>query len=151
MVEEDGKGLRFLYTEIEGIYVNIEQIKGKLQDKLIDEKDNAFMSKQLATIYKEVPVNLTLEDIKYNGENKEELIKTYEELEFYSFLKNMKKENKSISSDVKIIRSINELNINGSVSVYLEILGSNYHTGEILGMGIYDGKYAYYLFFDVLN
>jgi DNA polymerase-1 len=139
------------YKSIEGIYVNIEQIKGKLQDKLIDEKDNAFMSKQLATIYKEVPVNLTLEDIKYNGENKEELIKTYEELEFYSFLKNMKKENKSISSDVKIIRSINELNINGSVSVYLEILGSNYHTGEILGMGIYDGKNAYYLPFSVLK
>ena len=75
------------YGSIEGIYANIDSVKGKLKEKLLEERDNAFMSKTLATIHKEVPINITLDDIKYEGPKISKLMKLYEELEFYSLLK----------------------------------------------------------------
>ncbi len=138
------------YKSIEGIYVNIDKIAGKLQEKLLASKENAFMSKQLATIYKEVPLDIDLEDINYKGDNKKELIRVYEELEFYSFLKNMKTENKPMK-DIKIIKDVKDLNIEGTVGIYLEILGTNYHTGKILGMGVYNEDNALYIPFEVLK
>ena len=139
------------YKSIEGIYVNIEKITGKIKDKLIADKEIAFMSKQLATIYKEVPLDINFDDIKYVGNNEEELIKIYEELEFYSFLKNMNNKPKSSIKEIKIIDNINEIKIEDSVAIYLEILGTNYHNGRILGMGVYNEKQALYIPFAVLK
>ena len=94
------------YGSLENIYVNLDKIKGKLQEKLELGKDSAFMSKQLATIYKEVPTNLTIDDILYKGPSNE-LRKMYEELEFYSLIKNSYVPEQD-SVDVKIIKDINE-------------------------------------------
>ena len=55
------------YKSLDGIYENIDQIKGKMQEKLIQDKDNAYMSYELATIYREVPVSVNFEDYKYIG------------------------------------------------------------------------------------
>lgn len=42
------------YSTLEGVYDNIESIKGKLKEKLENDKDNAYLSKQLATIYRDI-------------------------------------------------------------------------------------------------
>jgi DNA polymerase-1 len=94
------------------------------------------MSKQLATIYKEVPTNLSFDDIKYRNYN-DKLKEIYERLEFYSFLKsNMKTEEKKC--EFKVINNISELDIKGDIAVYLELDNLNYHTSNILGMAIYN-------------
>lgn len=141
------------FKDIEGIYVNLNQITGKLKQKLIDGKEMAFMSKQLATIYKEVPFTLTIEDIKKRDEQREALIKNYEELEFFSFLKNIKKKILPMA-DIKVINNIEELNrlsIKGDIAIYLEVLGTNYHTGKVLGMGLYNKEHALYIPVTVLK
>ena len=99
------------YGDLESIYENIANIPGKLKEKLINDKYNAFMSKEIATIYKEVPLNIIdFEQIKYNGANEERLSKIYEDLEFFSLLKNFdKKETKEIKNDYKEINDISEL------------------------------------------
>ena len=56
------------YGTIEGIYENIDSISGKTKEKLLEDKESAFMSKDIATIYKEVPLEYSLEDLKYTGE-----------------------------------------------------------------------------------
>lgn len=139
------------FNSVEGIYANIDKVTGKLKDKLLEDKENAFMSKQLATIYKEVPLNVSINDIKYLGPSINALIKTYEELEFYSLLKGLKENRKMEVNEVKIINNIEDITIDGDVAIYLEILGTNYHTGKILGMGLYDGNNAFYIPFDVLK
>ena len=78
------------YGSLEGVYDNISYIKGATATKLINGREKAFESKDLATIYKEVPLGFGLEDVKIQKGNIEELKKEYEKLEFYSFLKNMK-------------------------------------------------------------
>ena len=50
------------YKTLDGIYENIEDIKGKTKEKLMQDKENAYFSYELATIYKEVPLEINLED-----------------------------------------------------------------------------------------
>jgi len=138
------------YKTLDGIYENIDNIKGKLQEKLTNDKDNAYKSYDLATIVKDVPMDIDINDIKIKKPNIEELNKLYEELEFYSFLKKQnKKEEKKL--DIKIIRDINELEIKGDVAFTLEILGSNYHTSEIVGAAIYNDNISYFIPKEILK
>ena len=88
------------YGSLEGIYEHIEEISGKTKEKLLADKENAFMSKEIATIYRDVPLEIKdLEDIKYQKENSEELYNIYEELEFYSYMKGVKQEKREIDEN----------------------------------------------------
>jgi DNA polymerase-1 len=71
-----------LYDSLEGIYENIEKVKGKNKEKLIASKDNAFLSKRLATIVTDIPIEINWEDFKRNPINKELIKELIEELEF---------------------------------------------------------------------
>ena len=122
------------YKTLDGVYNNIDTISGKLKDKLIDGKKDAYMSYEIATIYRDVPLNINLNDIKYLG-NKPELNNLYEELEFYSFLK---KDNVEIKKDIFEYKEINEIKTDKPLAVYLEILGTNYHESKVLGIGVYN-------------
>lgn len=51
----------------------LEGIKGKLKEKLVENKDLAYLSRELGTIYKEVPLAITIEDIKRVEPNNDEL------------------------------------------------------------------------------
>ena len=140
------------YKTLDGIYENADNIKGKLGEKIRNDKENAYKSYHLATIVKNVPMEITIEDTKYKGENREELNKLYEDLEFYSFLK--KEEKKEISKKevkVQIVKNIDDIKINGDAAVYLEILGQNYHKSPILGMGVYNEEIAYFISPEILK
>ena len=108
------------YESLEKVYENIDKIKGSLHQKLIDGKESAFMSKEIATIYNEVPVKYSLEELRYTGPNKEKLKEMYSYLEFYSLL-------------------------NDNISIYIETDNTNYHDANIIGISIYDGDNLYYL------
>lgn len=141
------------HGSIESIYANIDHIKGKVKEKLLIDRDNAFMSKTLATIYKDVPVNIILDDLKYGGPNNLKLSQLYERLEFYSLLKKLNFHNHNLTTNqpVKIIRNLNEIKITKPCAIYLEILGSNYHTASILGMGVYNDEDSFYLPLSILQ
>ena len=55
------------YGSLEELYNNIDSVGGKTKEKLINDKDAAFMSYDIATIYREVPLGFGLEDCKYDG------------------------------------------------------------------------------------
>lgn len=139
------------YKTLNGIYENIDRISGKIKEKLIDGKNDAYISYELATIVTNVPIEISIDDIKYKG-NQAGLNDLYEELEFYSFLKKDKVE-KEITKpfDVKIIKNIGEINVEGDCAVYLEILGTNYHNSKILGMGVYNENSSIYIPLEILK
>ena len=132
------------YKTLDGIYENLEEISGSLSIKLEMEKENAYKSYDLATIYKKVPLNIKIEDLEYKGPNIEKLNDLYEHLEFYSFLKNEKKLDLD-EIEYKIIKDKNEINIKEKSAIYLEVFGSNYHSAEILGMALYNPNQAIYI------
>jgi DNA polymerase-1 len=71
------------YGTIEGIYKNINKIdKEGLKNKLIEGKENAFLSKELATIHCDVPLEMKFEDAKFTGPDLEKIKSIFIELEF---------------------------------------------------------------------
>jgi len=142
------------YGSIENMYVNLDKIKGKLFEKLNDGKDDAFMSKQLATIFKEVPLGLTFDDIKYKGASNR-LKEIYQDLEFHSLVKNLKIDdnNEEVYEEesIKIFNSIDEINIKNEIGVYLEVDNLNYHFGNVIGMGIHNEEVSGFIPIDVLK
>lgn len=140
------------YKSLEGIYENIDSIKGKIKEKLINDKDNAFMSYELATIYKDVPLNINFEEFKYNGPDIENLKKVYEELEFFSLLKNIPSKTISkLDNKYVLVNNLDEINLEDEVAFYLEVDVINYHRGKIIGLGITDKNNTYYVPENLVN
>ena len=140
------------YGSLEGIYDNIDSIKGKTKEKLETDRDNAFMSKEIATIYKEVPLNINFEEIKYKGIDEAKLGDIFESLEFYSLLKNF--EHKKIvkdNIDFTFVSDKSQLLLGDEVSIYVEIDNENYHKGNILGIALSDKEHNYYLEEDMIK
>ena len=135
------------YDSLEGIYEHIEEIKGKTKEKLEQDRENAFMSKEIATIYKDVPLNITFEEIKYRGANEDELAEIFDDLEFYSMLKNFdKKEVVKENIDYQEVDDLSKVVLGDEVSIFLLLSDENYHKGEVLGISLSDKEHNY--FFD---
>lgn len=143
------------YNTIDNIYADIDNIKGALQTKLIDGKDDAYYSKDLVTIYRDVPLNVSFNDLLYTCENTDELIKLYTELNFYSLIKKVMEKN--IMNKVekvdnfKIIDDISLVNIDRDSAIYVDTSLGNYHDACINGMAIYNNEIAIYIPFDVFK
>ena len=139
------------YNSIENIYVNIEEITGATKTKLEAGKDSAFMSKSLATIYTEVPLNITFDDIKYTAIHSDELLKIYNELEFYSFIKKEQSNKYEEEIKVNILNNLENLNIKNELAVYLELDSDNYHNASILGISLYNKEISAFIPYEILK
>ena len=156
--EKTAINLLVKYGSLDGLYENIESVTGKTKEKLLADKDNAYMSYDLATIFREVPLEFDLEDCKYGGINQEAFIKMLEEFEFHSMLRKMdfsstggeEKEEEKKEEKELVIKNIDEFS-NKNFAFYLETRGSIYSKSEILGMGIYDGENGYFIPKDELH
>ena len=134
------------YSSLDGVYQNIENIKGATKQKLITDKDNAYMSYDIATIYREVPIDTNLDNIKYQNELTDELINIYNDLDFHSLLR--KATNKTISDDkikYNLIKDLNNIDINSDVAINIDLDNDNYHQANIIGVSIYNDNLAIYI------
>lgn len=150
------------YDSLDNLYDNIDSVTGKTKEKLINDKENAYMSYDLATIYREVPLDFELEDLKYNGVNREKYIELLKEFEFNSLLKKMGEQSITANNlqqskqDVTkrrelIIKNVRDFDMKNEFSYYIEVDGDNYSKGNIIGVGIYDGESGYFIYPDELE
>lgn len=145
------------YGTLDNIYDNIDNIKGALKNKLIEDHENAYKSYDLATIYREVPIDTNFDNLIYKKEHTDDLINIYNDLGFYSLLKkeNVSTEEKAKEKvEVKIINSVEEINnitITKPLGIYLELDNTNYHQANILGMSIYNEEVSAYIPYEVLK
>lgn len=80
------------YKSIEGVYKNIDEIKGATGQKLRDGEKMAYLSKKLCTIDRYVPLDFTIEDAITKKYDDEKLEKLFINLEFSSFMGRINKE-----------------------------------------------------------
>ncbi len=78
------------YGSIDGVYQNIGQLKGKLQENLIQFEQQVRLSRELATIIVDVPIEFNTKNLTCDPVNKEALIALFEELEFKSLIQRLK-------------------------------------------------------------
>lgn len=66
------------YQTVEGVYDHIDEIKGKLKEKLETDKEQAFLSKELATIYRQMDLPFSMEDLALDPQSPEDFYRKYE-------------------------------------------------------------------------
>ena len=89
---KNGVKLITTYGNLEGIYENIDEIKGKQKEKLLTDKENAFISRELATVKRELDVEYDKNKLKFEEKDFDSLLKLYEELNFKRFSKAVEEE-----------------------------------------------------------
>lgn len=139
------------YGSLDGIYNNIDNIKGSVHDKLVNDKENAYMSYDVATIYREVPIDTNLDKLVFNKEDSDELIEIYNDLGFLSFLKKSKPISTKKDISYKVVIDTSDIVLKDNVSINLELDNENYHLANIKGISLYDGEQAYYISNSNLN
>lgn len=80
--EKTAKKLVQEFGSVEGLYENTDKLKGKLQENVINNKDQAFLSKQLATIMLDVPIAFEEDKLIIEDPDAEKLSVIFQELEF---------------------------------------------------------------------
>src|SRR5574344_1482505 len=135
------------YDTIEDIYDHIDEIKGKTKEKLLSDKESALVSKEIATIYLDVPIDTDFEHMKCLTPKETELMELFQKLEFNSFIKKfkIKAEKKHTALEFINILSAEEIEDTDIYSLYLECDKENYHLGNIVGMGISTKNHNYYV------
>ena len=142
--EKTALSLLVKYDTLENLYNHLDELTPKTKEKLLNDKESAFFSYKLATIYKTIDFDYTFESIKYNKPDITGLIEKYKELEFNSFLKNLSVNNEENNNETPYEIVKTKINIEGLKSLYIELDDTNYHKANFIGASIYDGKKAYY-------
>lgn len=138
------------YGTIENLYANIDKVGGKkTKERLLENKQLAFLSKKLAEIITNAPLNISLEDLKVKEPDIEKLIKIYKKLEFNSLLSKLPqgaKREKTKESDIDLNYEIIENNdfnkvineIEKTKAFHFKFLFDNDHyiKANILGIGL---------------
>ena len=147
------------YGSIENLYKKIENeeddLKGKQREKIVNNKELAFMSKTLGTINLQVPISDTLEDFKVEEWNKEKVLEIFKELKFKRYIDrfNLLENNKSTENQEKeLFKSVNKkeeeiiqlIKEEQEIIFYFETkkndLEENIIKEEIVGINIYNQK-----------
>ena len=142
--EKTALSLLVKYDTLDNLYNHLDELTPKTKEKLLNDKESAFFSYKLATIYRTIDFDYTFESIKYNKPDITGLIEKYKELEFNSFLKNLSVNNEENNNETPYEIVKTKINIEGIKSLYIELDDTNYHKANFIGASIYDGKKAYY-------
>ena len=130
------------YHTIDNLYKNIDDLKGKVKENLLNDKDSAYKSLELATIYLDVPIEVNLEKIAYKGSNEEELNSLLKELEFNSLINKMSIKKSEEKLDIEIVEDVN-FRLNEDYSLYLVSSNLSYFKSLTIGVAI-STKYKNY-------
>lgn len=135
------------FDSVEGVYKNIDKVSGKkLKEKLELSHEDALMSKELATINRYSPIEVTLNDTKLSDINdNHEKIELFKKLEFKQLLADIdnkasefEQEQKQVSFDILPTFEYVDFNHLDEAVIHFEIDGSNYLKDDILKFGFYD-------------
>lgn len=135
------------YETIEGLEEHQNELKGKMGEKIRAGMEDALMSKKVATILRDVPLDVDLKKAEYEGYDYDTLKSFYETYDMNSLIKSMtieaapKKELK-----LEIVDHMPE--ITKDSAVYASIYDTNYHRSIILGYGIYNDEQAYFISYE---
>lgn len=123
------------YHTIDNLYKNIDDLKGKVKENLLNDKESAYKSLELATIYLDVPIEVNLEKIAYKGSNEEELNSLLKELEFNSLINKMSIKKSEEKLNIEIVEDIN-FRLNEDYSLYLVSSNLSYFKSFTIGVAV---------------
>jgi DNA polymerase-1 len=140
------------FSTLEKVYENLEEVSGKkLKEKLENNEEEAFKSKELVTINRKSPIKVSLKDISFEEYDVEKVRSIFQDLEFKSLLNRMGEDGMEESDgalpsfEYTTVDTITEEMFTGEEALVLEMIHPNYHEASIDGFGIVNEKGAYYI------
>lgn len=144
------------FGSIENIIENVDSIKGSSRKKIEEHKDLAIMSKRLATIIRDVPIDITIDDLSFGDYDKANVIEVFNELGFNSLISRIGENSDVESESDNINLSIKELvniekfikDVKSKKSLILKAIRKNGNILEKNLMTIYlsiNGEDIYYI------
>src|SRR5690625_1240041 len=126
-----------LYGTLDKGYEHLDDISvKKLKEKLIEYKEDAYISQQLVEINRQTPVTIKLDKLTYEGYEDEDVYKLFKELEFQSLINRLNVQGKVEDSDLvdiefTVVDEVTEEMFTGEEAFIVESLDENYHQGKI--------------------
>jgi len=153
------------FGSVEEVVARSGELKGKMKEKIEEHADSAILSKKLATIFREVPLEQTLDDMVFNGLNEETAGPALAKLEFKSLIERLDLRTSGGGSDAESepeaqidVTIVDEgklaelAGVLGQVSIlHVETHGDNPHHAEVIGMALATEDRQFYIPFDVLK
>ncbi|MEX1031104.1 MAG: DNA polymerase I [Paenibacillaceae bacterium] len=149
------------YGSVENVLEHASELKGKLQEKVSENKEDALKSKVLATIYREVPMDQDWESVKYDGFDSQSVGTLFRKLEFKQLLGRMDLpehgEDHAELDEIKyeIVTSTTVAAFAEQLAhveaIHVEVTGENPHVGDVLGLALYSSANSYFLPMEVLE
>jgi DNA polymerase-1 len=136
------------YGTIEEVLKNLNELKGKLKERVSEHGKQALFCKRLATIIKQDPLEaITLDKIEYKGVKTDELIEFYQRMDFHSLIKRLDTPTESKEESFKIIKTDDDIKktLNADGVLLLESYGDNYHKAHHLGFVYVNQKGACFI------
>ncbi|WP_219838133.1 DNA polymerase I [Paenibacillus sp. R14(2021)] len=152
------------YGSVEGVLANTAELKGKMKEKVEMHQDDAVMSKKLATIFREVPLENKTDELLYNGYDANSLSDMFRKLEFKSLIERLALPEAGGAGEVaalavptyKVVSAgsldagaLTEL-LTQSESLYIEAIGENPHIARLVGLAVAGGDRIVTLTYDEL-
>lgn len=138
------------YASVEGVYEHIDELKGKMKEKLIENEAEARLSKELATINRQAPIDVKIDDLAWEGPDTEALFAIWHELSFKSLIEksDLQLEDK-VQQDIQWqhVTTLSD-ELTATMAIHVELDDAHYHACDVLGIGFSDGQNCYYMTFE---
>ncbi|MBM7564090.1 DNA polymerase I [Paenibacillus sacheonensis] len=152
------------YGSVESVLEHASDLKGKMQEKVQTHRDSAIMSKKLATIFREVPLEKGTEELAYSGYESHALADMFRKLEFKSLIERLALPDAGCTDNgvpaapptYEVLRagSLDKADLEKllatSESLYIESIGDNPHQARLIGIAVTSGERIVVLTYDDL-
>lgn len=156
-----------VHPTVESVLEHVDEVTGvKLREKLSTHREDALLSKQLATIKRDVPVEKSIEDLVYRGYDANAVVSIFRELEFNSLIDKISEEmshstadgeresNQAAKEQVEFrrVHQASELeqvwaDLGGVTGCVFDFRTPDYHTADVVGVALASKNAAYYISF----
>ncbi|MBG9783930.1 DNA polymerase I [Shouchella lehensis] len=139
------------FSDVETVLASINEVSGKkLKERLEENKELAILSKQLATIMTEVPLETALNDLAYNGFDYQAVKELFKAYAFNSLLNRIGEDEDQQEEALEevafeIVSEIKEDHLISPSALVIEMLGDNYHHADIIGVGLANKNGNYFI------
>jgi len=143
------------YVTLENVYASLAEIKGAVHDKLEKDKMQAFMSKHLATIVRNVPLELNFDQAVTHEFDRQKIVSLFQELNFFSLIKRLPQSDANDTNqrldDANVVKGVADfkfeliaedkldefvklLDEQDEIAIYLRTTGTKYYNSDLLGV-----------------
>ncbi|OIJ11016.1 DNA polymerase I [Anaerobacillus arseniciselenatis] len=142
------------FGTVEKVLNSIDEVSGKkLKEKLTENKEQALMSKDLATILCEAPVDITIQELIFGEYDEQKVVSLFKELEFQSLLERFDagevEEEEIEELEFTIATKVTDEMLTNESAIVVEVLEENYHQADIIGLAIVNKNGRFFIPTDV--